>query len=213
MNDFSQLPIALSLDGNYLYISYYQYISEWNVATSTVRRVLTPPFNMTDPVDAFRDGLREMIVHPNGKLLFSCYRRGIVVWDLPSGTVLRILQAPNDNRYWYRGLVLTPDGKYIFNRLYAEPGHSAVFQWNAETGDFVKNITAPQFIELRSADNTYIYGTLSGIIHQWEIDSGKSLDVIPATVRNNDSIHSLLVSADRKSVFVGFNGTIHQVAL
>lgn len=99
---------------------------------------------------------RQVVVHPDGKIVATCGMDGVRFWDLSSQAEVNVgptsragleapasdttgparLAGPTEQFGWTQSLAFSPDGKRLFTRHY-----NSVRQWDIEDGRVVRHVS------------------------------------------------------------------------
>jgi WD40 repeat protein len=191
--DYGQiLSVAFSPDGKTLASSSANYtIKLWDVWTGTELHTLK------------LSGLVQSVAFsPDGKTLASGSSDNLMLWDVSTGSELRIFKKDLATPHWVKSVAFSPDGKTLANN-----GLDNVTLWDVSTGEelwTVKGFSKPvQSLAFSPDGKTLASGSEDNMIKLWDVSNGKELRTLEGHSRE---VNSVAFSPDGKTLASGSNG-------
>ena len=159
----------------------------WDVETGQVKHTLR----------AHRDPIVSIVFTPNGKLLVSGDRQGIIhLWDVETGQIKRTPQRRSDGT----GIVaLSPDGKTLVSTYWT----GGITFWDVETGQEKRTLGGGMLPFALSPDgNTLAHVEDYGSIAFWDVETGEQTRrVFPP---RRDNVTRLTFSPDGTTLWTSY---------
>jgi WD40 repeat protein/serine/threonine protein kinase len=135
--------------------------------------------------------IRAIAVSPDGRLLTSASEDGILLWDIPTGQVLRTIQqpyrAPLDFR-WYGALAMSR------NRVVCwDDSLHRLRVWDIETGFLLRSVRLRRCHAVLSPGGRFVLAAGEGKLELWDTELG---DLVCSHSSDYDYVHA----TDRPSV-------------
>ena len=178
----SVVSLTFSPDGSTLASGSWDYtIRLWD--TTAVAHKAT----LTDPHPHIRSAPKNLAFSPDGSTLAHVVSEDVVLWDVPSGQVEKILTGHTN---WIETLAFSPDGKTIAT------GSGEIRLWDVMSGehkttfvDHMEPVTSVAF----SPDGSTLAGSEGNRIHVWESVSGAPKTTL---IGHTDTVTSIAFSPD-----------------
>ena len=178
----SVVSLTFSPDGSTLASGSWDYtIRLWDTTTVAYKATLT------DPHPHIRSAPESLAFSPDGSTLAYVVEEDVVLWDVPSREIRRILTGHTNDT---KNLAFSPDGKTIAT------GSGEIRLWDVMSGehkttfgDHMESVTNVAF----SPDGSILAGCEANRIHLWEDASGSPKTTL---IGHTDNVTSLAFSPD-----------------
>jgi WD40 repeat protein len=169
----------------------------WDVASGTLR------FNLTPPKESILDSgiVNAAALTPDGKQIVSEDAKGVRVWDVASGKLIRTFQINTTKPFSILNLAVSPDGRYGFSDDFDK---KIVRMWDIATGRDVRIFsgnTKPIYTLALSPDGrTIVSGGQDNSVMLWDVESGRTIHTFTGHIR---PVRSVAISRDGRYVLSG----------